>query len=59
MERTILKAASTLVARWLIKQDPDRDVEVTDLAELGDEECGVLITVGDEDYRLTVERVSS
>lgn len=48
-------ALSAALAKWFAESNPDRDVETTRLQEIGIEEHGVMLTVGDAEFKITVE----
>ncbi len=55
--REVEIALSVALARWFVKAKPDTDVETTLLSELGDDEPGILLSVGDNEFRIVVEPV--
>lgn len=54
--RFLERAFSAWIVQWLSKKLPDEDIESTMLEELGDEGGGVLVSVGDAEFKVTVER---
>lgn len=55
--REIEIALSVALAQWFAKSKPDTDVETTPLSELGGDEPGIVLTVGDDEFRITVEPI--
>ena len=48
-------ALSVALARWFSRSYPNEDVETTRLEELGEDEAGIMLTVGDCEFRIMVE----
>ncbi len=48
-------ALSVSLAEWFVEAYPNQDVETTLLEELGVDEPGILLTIGDREFRITVE----
>lgn len=47
-------AMSVTLMDWFRRQYPDEDIEVTRLRELGEDADGVLLTIGDTEFRVEV-----
>ncbi len=48
---------SIVMAQWMIKKHPELDIETTRLEEMSDGDTGIILTVGDEEFRITVEQM--
>lgn len=56
--REIEVAMSVMFAEWSAEQNPDEDVETTRLEEVGIDERGILLTIGDQEFQITVVQVN-
>ena len=45
------------MAEWFVEQSPNTDIDTTPLSELGEDEAGILLTVNDEAFKITVEQI--
>lgn len=51
-------ALSVAMAEWFVEQFPNTDTDTTPLGELaGEDEAGILLTVNDEVFKITVEQI--
>ncbi len=55
--RRSLPGATPSPRNSLHRPKPDEDIETTRLEEVGIEEPGIMLTVGDEEYQITVQQV--
>jgi hypothetical protein len=53
--RDIVIQISASLVRWLAEQHPDADIEATLLEELGHEDDGLVVSIGDEEFVVRVE----
>ncbi len=56
--REVEVALSVALGHWFAKAHPDTDVETTPLSELGGDEPGIVLTVGDAEFTITIEQTS-
>ncbi len=56
--REVEIALSVALAQWFAEARPDTDVETTPLSELGSDEPGIVLTVGDVEFKITVEQTN-
>ena len=50
-------ALSVALAEWFVERYPNTDIETTFLEELGHDDNGILLTVGDEEFMVKIEQV--
>ncbi len=55
--REVEIALSVALGEWFAKAKPNTDVETTPLSELGGDEPGIVLTVGDDEFRITIEPI--
>ncbi len=51
-------ALSVCLLEWFVEQHPNTDIETTRLEEMGSDEDGILLTVGDDEFRIVIEEPS-
>ncbi len=56
--REVEVALSVALADWFAKSHPDTDVETTPLSELGGDEPGIVLTVGDSEFTIMIQQTS-
>ena len=56
--KSVEVALSVAMAEWFMDQFPNTDIDTTPLSELGGEdEAGILLTVNDDEFKITVEQI--
>lgn len=50
-------ALSVVMVEWAAERYPSKDSDTTILEELGSSDRGILLTVGDEEFRILIEDV--
>lgn len=56
--KSIEVVLSVVLQEWFMKQRPNEDIETTFLEELGIDDAGVLLTVGDQEFRIVIEQTA-